>query len=175
MKKGILLFVFLLAVTLNAENIKLKNGSFIKNVKIVKETSEYLVLMRQNKKTFKLNKNVILYIMPVKFNPGKPTEIIKDYVPADFSGNPSISGYKQRLYLLPVTLLGGVYAYDLIQQIKSIDDLNDLPMFNLNDELTEKYIMLTLTVAAVILNTYFAFEKIRINPQKNGIGLSYRF
>jgi len=175
MKKVILLFVFLTAITLNAENIKLKNGSFIKNVKIIKETSEYLILMRQNKKTFKLNKNIILYIMPEKFNPDKPTEIKEDYVPADFPDNQFSPEYKQRLYLLPVTLLGAVYAYDLIQQIKALDSLNDLPAFNMNNELSERYIMLTLTVAAVILNTYFAFEKIRINPKENGIGLSYRF
>jgi hypothetical protein len=79
--------------------------------------------------------------------------------------------------MLPVSFIAFALTYDAIDNIININEIINVSdsIDNLKSERTKYYILGGIYFIAGVVNTKFAFEKVRVSPGKNGIQLTYNF
>lgn len=186
----ILFFTILfLSVSLYAENIHLKNGSTITNVKIMQTDDKGFVHYQlSDGRSLKVHSDAILKIDDIPFNESKASEITSGEINKIFHArDPQLIDAKNEpkypnMILLPVSLIAFALTYDSFMAAsdlsKSIDEYKDIPEVDTGDlesQRTRKIIVGSVYLIAGIFNTFICFRTIEVSAKNNSLTLSYKF
>ena len=195
----ILLFFISLTLLCYADDISFVGGCKIKNVTILNKTKDILtikttdnrIISFENPKIIKITKREVyphansifggyncLHIDPIY--QAWEDQYIESFVDESDYNYPN-------LFMLPITFIALALTYDAIDNISEINDLigefeefdeiidaSD-PINKLKSKRTKYYVLGAVYLIAGVVNTTFAFEKVRVSPGKNGIKLTYNF
>lgn len=202
MEKYFLLILLLLPIFIFADNIYLKNGSVIVNVKIIKTENGWISYQKSDGKILKIKETVVSKIDNVPFDPKKETQFLKK----DFLALQT-ENYVERLKnfkLFPISILAFALSYDYFN---SVDDYNyyyhetekrlnsflelyrqNIPielkyeidrLYTLKDRYKKirnrKKIMAFLFLGVGIINTYVSLKPVKLEATNNKIGLTVYF
>lgn len=161
------------------DNIKLKNGSFINNCKIIDSTISYYVVQTSSGLR-NINREAVSTVYFAPYDSTKETEFISD-IPAIIKLNPYnpdsdnlTDGYERpNIILLSVSAALAYLSYDYIKTASDMGDVSDDS--KLQDIKVRTTIGGIVFGIAAIVNTVFALKKVKVTNTINSVGLSYNF
>ncbi len=184
----ILILIIFAAGVLYSDDIYLKNGTIIKNVKIIKQGREWTVFQtpegEQKIRTFLISK-----IVKSDYHSQQQTEI-RSLRKAE-TAKTEAAKYPN-LKLLPLSLMGIGLFIDSIFEIDEINDQisslkqsrysdptwayrTDQHINELKRKRTRKIMVSAAILTATVLNTVISLERLAVKPATNGIQLSLHF
>jgi len=170
------LIILLVATMAMADNIYLKNGNVLMNVKILKQTDEWIYI-ESTKGKARINNSMILKIISIPFNPDVKSEVIEASPLLKQSSNTKYPNLK----LLPISVIAFALAWDYGSQINDISKSiksakeNGWPYNYLESQRTRKRILFVGFIAAGIANAIISFQSVEVSATSNKISLTYRF
>ncbi|APF16979.1 hypothetical protein Calab_1516 [Caldithrix abyssi DSM 13497] len=199
MKKLILSLIFCLLFLLPsmADNIFMKNGTKIINVKVLNQDQKWIYYQMANGKKTKISKNAVLKIENIPFNPKLKSQIIApDFthiskMDVEKSQTESYPNFK----LITLSIVSFALSYDYFKEANNIqkfinfndflirsyigDEKLEKEYLDLIDDLKSqkkrKQIIGTVFMASGIINAIISFKKVQIKASPQSLSLSYRF
>jgi hypothetical protein len=180
MKKIIVLLLTILTTLTFATDIKLKNGSFITNIEITKETDLYVeFLVGESKRRIPKDSIEEIRVLPV--NLSRPAN-----VPDIFENEPPkiIIGQYKPTYLLPVAALSLLVSYNYLSDASDLNDqieeTSKLPYISESDledskdkETRYKIVGYGALIAGAAL-VYISFQDFNVYATLNKLQISYK-
>lgn len=171
-----------LSPLLNSETIRMKDGTVYKNVEII-ETIFDLVRIKYNDRIIPLQSSDIAKIDYSKYDKSIPSETLFEFPKQINSGQTEQRIYKPYKYLLWVSLLSAILAWEQFSQTSNISDAIEwchrfAPQVNTEGLERQKTKTVFIGIAAVIVTaalTIISFDEVEVNGNENKINLSYRF
>ncbi len=199
MKKIIFIIAMLLIFTLPslAENILLKNGTKITNVKIIKQDSEWIYYQMTNGNKTKISKKAVLTIEKIPFVPNRETKIIAPDFKNLFreENTKSVIDDYPNFKFITLSIVSFVLGYDYFKQSNNIQktiNFNDYMIKNstlddksknqyldlienLKNEKERKQLIGAILITSGIINAIISFKKVQVKATTQKLTLSYKF
>lgn len=185
----IFILIFSSVLICAADDISFTGGCKIKNISILTNTKNILTIKTTDNKIISFENPNILEITKLKVDIYKNStlggynclridpiyQIWEDQYQETFVDK-SYYTYPN-LFLLPVSFIAFALTYDAIGDWEKLNDIINVSdsIDNLKSQRTKYYILGAMYFIAGVVNTKFAFEKVRISPGKNGVQLTYNF
>lgn len=155
--KPLIIAIILISSQLIADNIHLKNGTILVNVRILEETKEW-IRVETSESISRISTNNIKRIDRTPYIEGKASRLL--------NASPGMTAHAEypNLRLLPISFIAGALAWSEIAEIGEYRKADiKVPI--------RKYILSGLFMLAGIVNTAIAIDRVELEAETNRLTL----